>query len=278
MSLVRPLALLAAVWLVFTAAAPAMAQDNAVPQELLPNTRRLQGDAINICIDTLSVGAPFDKAVGQAIADALFLTPSFPQGPGGFGLDAMGYMEEMQIAMNNTCDLFMGISLQPDSTFPDWATVTRSYAQIPFVLVVTDPAYTTLTDIPRDKFLGTALGSIGELRLITYVSQLPQAEQWRRLPYADPALMLQRLKDGKLAGMYIWQPALAKIAPDLAAAGLKIIPTDPLQPVNVDVGALVSSRDSFLRSQVDDAIASLVADGTIAGIMTEQKLSGAAGP
>jgi polar amino acid transport system substrate-binding protein len=272
----QKIALFIAALLALATIAPVLAQD--VPQELLPNTRRLQGDSINVCIDDLSIGAPLDHAIAQALADALFLTPSFQRGPGGFGLDAQGYMEEMQIAMNNTCDLFMGVVLQPDSTFPDWATVTRSYAQIPFVFVVADPAYTTLADIPRDKFLGTALGSLGELRLITYISQLPEAEQWRRLPYADPKLMLQRLKDGKLAGMYIWQPALLKVAPDLAAAGLKIIPTDPLPQVSVDIGALVSSRDSFLRSQIDDAIGALVADGTIAGLMTQQGIAGNAGP
>lgn len=257
----------------------ALGQGFGVPEELLENTRPVQGDAMTVCIDPLSIGAPFDRDVSQAIADALFLTPTFADAPSGFPLDALGYFDELQIAMTNTCDMLAGISLQPNSPFPEWATVTRPYAQIPFVLAVTDPSYGSLADIPRDRFLGTALGSQGELQLLTYLSQLPQAQQWRRLPYADPDLMLQRLLDGRLAGILIWQPALMKItAGDPAAMGIRIIPTDPVPPADVAVGALVSNRDTFLRSQIDDAIGALVADGTIAAIMEQHGITGTPGP
>lgn len=259
--------------------APASAQGFGVPQELLNTTRPVQGDSIRICIDNLSIGAPFDQAVSEAIANALFLTPQIDVAPGGFPLDGLGYFDELQIAMTNNCDVLPGISIQPNAAFPAWATVTRPYAQVPFVFVVKDPAYQTLDDIPFDRRIGTALGSLGESQLLVYMTQRPQDQQWLRLPYADPALMLKRVLDGTLGGMYIWQPALMKVTNgDPAALGLRIVPTDPMPEVNVAVGALVSSRDAFLRSQIDDAIGALVADGTIAGIMTEHGYAGTPGP
>lgn len=267
--------------LVFTlaSAGPSLGQGFGVPEELLNNTRPVQGDAIQICIDPLSVGAEFDRAVSQAIADALFLTPTFHDAPSGFPLDGLGYLDELQIAMTNTCNMLAGISLQPNSPFPAWATTTRSYAQVPFVLVAADPAYQTLSDIPRDKFIGTALGSLGESQFLAFVAQQPRDQQWRRLPYADPELMVRRLLDGKLAGILIWQPALARVTGgDPGAQGMRIIPTDPLPPVEVSVGALVSNRDAFLRSQIDEAIGALVADGTIAAIMEEHGVAGTPGP
>jgi len=265
--------------LAFGFSAPATAQNFGVPQELLNNTRPVQGDSIRVCIDNLSVGAPFDQAVSEAIANALFLTPQIGIAPGGFPLDGMGYFDELQIAMNNSCDMLPGISIQPGATFPAWATVTRPYAQVPFVFVVTDPTYKTLDDVPRDRKIGTALGSLGESQLLIYMVQRPKEDQWVRLPYADPALMLKRLLDGSLGGIYIWQPSLMKVTNgDPEAMGLHIIPTDPMPAVSVQVGALVSTRDSFLRSQIDDAIGALVADGTIAGIMAEHGYAGTAGP
>jgi polar amino acid transport system substrate-binding protein len=61
------------------------------------------------------------------------------------------------------------------------------------------------------------------------------------------------------------------------ADGLLTIPLDPLPAINVSVGDLVSSRDSYLRTQLDNAIGSLIADGTIAKLMQEHGYSGTPG-
>ena len=60
-------------------------------------------------------------------------------------------------------------------------------------------------------------------------------------------------------GLYIYTPGEAYVMQqitngDPAAMGLKTIPMDPLQPVNVAVGDLISSRDAYLRTQIDSAI------------------------
>ncbi|HEV7719217.1 MAG TPA: hypothetical protein VGO70_09615 [Arsenicitalea sp.] len=251
----------------------AIAQD--LPESLDSQTTRLQGDQITFCLDRASPGAPLDEKVGQAIADALLVKPVFTDAPSGFPIDAGGYLAELKIEMSNSCDVLLGISLQPNFPYPDWATPTRAYVDIPFVLAVTNPNYKSLADLPRTQPIGTALGSVGEYTFITYSLQQAVDQRWRRLPYADPVLMLKRVKDGTLGGMVLWQPTLAKITNgDPAAAGVRIIPTDPVPASSVQVAALVSSRDSFLRTQIDDAINSLIGDGTIQSLLDQAKFTG----
>ncbi|RUT31261.1 ABC transporter substrate-binding protein [Arsenicitalea aurantiaca] len=260
-----------------TLAAPAFAQ--SVPQELLDNTRRAQIDSLTFCLDPTSVGAPFDRRVAKEIAGALLLNARFADAPSGFALDGAGYMEELQIAMNNRCDVMMGISLQPGSVFPDWLVFTRPYAQVPFVFAVDAASgYQRLGDLPPEATIGTALGSRGEREFIIYNTQQPQSRQWRRLPYADPALMLRRVQDGSLGGMLIWQPALRALGETQSeVAQLRVVPTDPVPVSVVSLGALVSSRDAFLRTQIDEAIGALVNDGTIARLLEELGYEGRPG-
>lgn len=263
-------------------AAVAVAQDTTLPPELLNNSRPGQGDQIRFCIDDYAPGAAFNKAVSQAIADSLLVKAAFAPAPSGFPLDGQGYMDELQLVMNTDCDVMAGISLSPDtgdSVYPDWATVTRPYAQVPFVLVVKNSNYNALKDIPFGKRVGTTMGSLAQGVLITYIGQQPEGQRWMQLPYADPKLMLKRLLDGTIDGMVIWQPSLNEITNnDPGALGIRIVPLDPVPAVFASVGDLVSSRDSYLRSQIDTAIGALVADGTIAKLMQQFGYQGTPGP
>lgn len=248
------------------------------PPIYLDNIRRQQGDAIRACVDDAAVGAPFDRAVAQAIGDALLLEVRFDRAPGGFPVNGGGYFEELQIRMNKFCDVVMGMSLQAGNPYPDWVTATRAYVTEPFVLAVIDPVYDSLKDIPYDRLIGTALGSSGEWAFISTMQQRRESERWRRLPYADPELMLQRLQDGRLAGMVLWQPSLARLLRDRSdSPPIRVIAPAPVPVASVRVGGLVSSRDSFLRSQIDAAIEELVANGTIAALMTDFGYTGQPG-
>jgi hypothetical protein len=241
-----------------------------LPLQLLDQQRPLQGNAMRACVDDFSAGSKLDRAVAQAIGDALFLKVNFVEAIRGFPLDGDGYLAELQVHLNNDCDLFMGISVQPNSPFPEWAMVTRTYATIPFVLAVSNPDYKRLADIPYGRFIGTALGSLGERVYSTSNSQRPADQRWKRLPYANFDLMLTRMLEGKLDGMVLWQPSLAKLqAENPAAKSLKVIAFDPLPTASVNVGALISNRNTYLRTQVDKAIEELSADGTFAQIMDD---------
>ena len=269
---------LSAVFLLVASALPALAQNSSIPPEEFNNTSRLSGDSINVCFDRTSLGLAFDQDVARAIGDALFLRVEAIEGFGGFPLNGDALLDEVTLAMTNTCDVFMGVSVSPNSPVSDAFAITRPYATFPFVLAVADPDWQRLGDIPKSRKLGTAMASMGEMNYITWAQQQPENERWVRLPYADFDLMTTRVLDGSIAGMILWQPALARILasrPD--AKVLRVIDSAPVPSSETRVGALVSSRNSFLRAQIDEAIDAIVRDGTIAGLIEKHGYSGRAG-
>ena len=81
-------------------------------------------------------------------------------------------------------------------------------------------------------------------------------------------LALQALMRGTVGVALVWGPsfwALQKSNP--AVAGLRIIAPKPMPNSTIDVGAVLLARDTFLRANVDQAIAALTADGTIDTIL-----------
>ena len=262
----------------FAAATSSRAQSYGVPAELLDNTRRMDGDRLHVCLDQTGKTNDFDRAVAQAIADALFLKAEFHEGFGGYPTSGAGFLDELQIAMTNTCDIMPGMTVQENSPFPEWAVLSRPYVSLPYMLAVADD-YRTLLDIPRDRKLGTALSSMGERVFITWNQQQPEDQRFVRLPYADMKLMAKRVADGSIAGMIVWQPVLAALRksgnPD--ATALHTVPLSPVPEMVTRVGILMKSRDTYLRTQVDQAIDALVADGTIAGLMEDFGYEGVAG-
>ncbi len=53
-----------------------------------------------------------------------------------------------------------------------------------------------------------------------------------------------------------------------------VIDPNPLPPTTLGVGALLLSNETFLRTAVDEAIAALSADGTIARILEAIRVPG----
>lgn len=256
------------------AAGPAPAQEGVeIPGELLPAIRPMQGDRLRVCLDRSSAGAALDTAVAEALGEALFMEVEIRPGLANFPLTGGGYLTELGILMNGSCDLMMGMAAQPDPAYAEFAAQTRSYARVPFVLAVADADYARLGDVPHDRMIGTALGSLAEQTYIFWAGARGKEESWVRLPYADPALMIRRVRDGTLGGAIIWQPALARVlaqtddsAGDPAVA-VHEAALAPMPEVVVEVTAIVSRKDSFLRAQVDEAIDALAADGTLDAIM-----------
>ena len=83
---------------------------------------------------------------------------------------------------------------------------------------------------------------------------------------------LKALMNGTIAVALVWGPALwALQRSDPAFAGVRVIAPSPLAAAVADVGAAVLANESFLRSNVDQAIASLIADGTIQAILDSNK-------
>jgi polar amino acid transport system substrate-binding protein len=83
---------------------------------------------------------------------------------------------------------------------------------------------------------------------------------------------LRAVLRGTSGAALVWAPSLwALQANDPELGKLKTIAPAPLPVSTVDIGAALLANEAFLRSSVDQAIASLVADGTIQSILSNHK-------
>ena len=121
------------------------------------------------------------------------------------------------------------------------------------------------------------MGSTADFRLIQYNNSLPAAQRWRRFPMGSDEQALQAVVDGGVSAALVWAPswfALSKTHPEFAA--LETVAPEPLTIPPMPVGALLLSRDVFLRTNIDQAIGALIADGTVAKLLAEQHMPGEA--
>jgi len=89
-------------------------------------------------------------------------------------------------------------------------------------------------------------------------------------------LALGALLREQIGAALVWGPAFwAMRQSDPALAKLRIISPRPLPESSVNVGATLLARESFLRSNIDQAIASLTGDGTIRSILDSEKFPAA---
>ena len=165
------------------------------------------------------------------------------------------------------CDVYFGFKLIPGA-YPGWLALSRSYYDASYVLAVTTPGWTSLADIPADRPIGTAIGTSADFTFIKYLATLPAAQRWSRFPMGDNRAALDALVDGTTAAALVWGPAvwaLQKSEP--AYAEVRLIGTDPLPTTTLGMGAAMLANESFLRSNLDNAIAALAADGTLQAIV-----------
>lgn len=257
----------------------ALAQEPLVPAELLKPRRRLQGNQITFCVNGAATLYAFDRAVGRSLAETLLLEPRFVElSYTGYGLlDDGDLLSNLFVDLTNHCDGFIGFNLA-SGVYPDWLSFSRSYARIPYVLAVTNPEYQSLGQIPRGKAVGSGLGTSADAHFGAYVRELPEGQSWQRIPYGDFALMLRRLKEGKLEGALIWPPVLYRLSGgDPERQGFYVRATDPLKSVDVQLAIAIRAKDTSLRAMLDKAVATIIEDGTVARLLKEQNIMGSPG-
>lgn len=254
----------------------ALAQEPQVPAELLKPRRRLQGNQITFCVNASATLLKFDRAVGEAVASALLMKPKFIERDySGFGLlDDGDLFTNLFIDLTNSCDAFIGLNLGA-GVYPDWLTFSRPYALVPYVLAVKNPAYKRLGDIPRGKAIGSGLGTAIDAQFGAYLRNIPADQAWQRIPYGDFDLMIKRLEDGTIEGALLWAPVFNRVTGGNAAEqGLAVVSTDPIKTVESELGIALRARDMFLRTMLDNAIVSILKDGTIERMLTANHLMG----
>lgn len=237
--------------------------------------RRLDESELRYCVDRRDP----DWEVAGAIADAIAL---------GLLLEPRRHVVERDLVFEDItiiysimlehCDLHMGFKLIPEGYDP-WLTLTRPYYEAQYVFVTVDPNLQSLADLEPGRPIGTTIGTSAQIRLVSYLMAVPPANRWRSFPMGNDELALEALLDGTVAVALVWAPALwAMQRADPAYAELRVIDSTPLPPTSLGVGAVLLSNEVFLRTAVDEAIAALSADGTIAAILAEYEFPATARP
>lgn len=229
--------------------------------------QRQDGTSLHYCVDGRDPDLPVARKIGEAIAKALLLEPK----PHQIGDNTAGEdLDHLYRVLLETCDLYLGFKLIPD-TYPPWLAVTRAYYRTSYVMVTNGP-WTSLGAMPRTQAIGATMGTTADFRLIQYLQSLAPNEQWSRFPMASDEAALRAVVSKTVGTALVWGPsfwALQKNEP--AFAGLRVIATQPLPDSSVEVGATLLAKESFLRNSVDQAIASLTADGSIKAILDGEK-------
>jgi polar amino acid transport system substrate-binding protein len=248
-------------------ASAALAETPFVPDEWKYG-RRQESSTLRYCVDARDPDLPVARQIGAAIASALLL-----QGKEHvIGENVVGEsIDSLYRLFLETCDVHLGFKLIPDA-YPDWIKVTRPYYRGSYVLATANTGWRSLADVPRSQAIGSTMGTSGDLRLIQYLLALGPAERWPRFPLSSDEATLKALTSGTVGVALVWGPALwALQRSDPSLANVRVIAPSPLAASVADVGAAVLANESFLRSNVDQAIASLIADGTIQRILDDNK-------
>lgn len=226
--------------------------------------RRFDESQLRYCVDKRDSDWEVAAAIADAIAAALLLEP-------------VRYVVESEIVQEDItrvyglllkdCNVHMGFKLIPEG-YGNWSMLTRSYYDSDYVFVTDDPAIHSLADLPPGRTIGATIGTSAHVRLISYLTALPAESRWPTYPMGNNDQALESVLSGAVDMALVWAPSLwAKQRADAAYSALHVVDPAPLPPTTLGVGGMVLSNDTFLRSALDDAIAALTADGTIAQIL-----------
>jgi polar amino acid transport system substrate-binding protein len=226
--------------------------------------RRLDESELRYCVDPRDPSWEVAGEIADAIAAGLLLEPQ------RYVVESSMILEDLTkvyAILLGHCDLYMGFKLIPQG-YPNWVTLTRPYYQTGYAYVTADPDLHALADLAPDRPIAATIGTMAHIRLISYLKALPQEKRWPTWPMGTNDLALDSVLNGTADVALVWVPSLwAKQRENPAYAGLHEIDPDPLPPTNLGVGTLLLSNQTFLRTAVDEAIAALSKDGTIADIL-----------
>lgn len=226
--------------------------------------QRVDESQLRYCVDQRDPDWQVAAAIADTIAQALLLEPN-------------QYMTESDIVLEDItkvyalllehCDIHLGFKLIPGG-FSSWATLTRAYYDSQYLFVTNDPDAQSLAELAPTQRIGATMGTSAHFRLVSYLTALPAAERWPTYPMGSNDRALESLVKGSIDVALVWAPSLwAKQQEDEVYAKLRVIESHPLPETGLGVGALMLAKETFLRTAIDQAIAALIADGTITRIL-----------
>ena len=200
----------------------------------------------------------FDVELARALADRLHLK---------LRIDWLDIHRETAVGelIQGACDLAFGEAVDPDAVADDEPLAgkilySRPYYTTGYVLVrrKDGPRVGSLAELKgeRSQRLGTEAGSVADYRL-------RQRGYLRRL-YRNQLAALKALADGDIDFAYLWANVgwTLHASPDFAAK-LEIVPG--IEPEDRwEIAVAMRRGDVELKRQVDAALGTLIADGTVA--------------
>jgi polar amino acid transport system substrate-binding protein len=227
--------------------------------------------SLSYCLDKRDPDWPIAAEIGKSIAGALLLQAK----PIEVEADTVGdSIDILYQTLLSSCDLQLGFKLIPDA-YPDWLTVTRPYYRTSYVLASNDATLHSLADLPHSRAIAATLGTTADLRLIQYLQSVPAADRWSRFPMSTDEAALRAVLSGEAGAALVWGPSFWALRhDDPAFADLKPLSPRPLPVSTIEVGAALLSRETYLRTALDQAIGALLADGTITGILAKDGFPG----
>ena len=230
--------------------------------------RQLNPSEFRYCVDPRDPSWQVDGEIADAIAQVLLLEPKRYVVPNPFTIE--DFTKVYAILLEN-CDVYMGFKLIPDG-YPAWVTLTRPYEQVGYAFVTAKADLHRLADLPPGRPIAGTLGTTATIRLSSYAATLPPDKRWPVFPYGADDLALASLLEGTADVALVWAPSFwAKQQQDPTYAAFHVIDPSPLPPTVMGVGGLLLKQNAFMRSQVDQAISALIADGTIQNILDEHQ-------
>jgi polar amino acid transport system substrate-binding protein len=236
--------------------------------------------ALRYCVDARDPDRPVARRIAAAVAAALLLqAKEYQIGDDPRTEDMSGEdLDDTYRMLIQHCDVFFGFKLVPDA-YPAWLTITRPYYRSTYVYLAADPAWKSLGDMPTARAIGATIGTSADMRLSQYLLAVSPGKRWDKYPMSSDEAALRAVVSGTTGAALVWAPALwALRKTDADIAKLPEMAPTPLPVSTADVGAILLSKQAFLRSSLDQAIASLTADGTISAILKDENFPGTAIP
>lgn len=230
--------------------------------------RRMDESQFRYCVDPRDPAWQMDGEIADAIAHALLLQPQRYVTPSEFEVEDL---TRLYAILLEHCDVYMGFKLIPGG-YPGWVTLTRPYTEVGYVFVTAKPDIRALADLPPGRPIAGTGGTTAYIRLASYNFALPSAQRWPIFPYGTDQLALDALLAGTVDIALVWEPSFrAAQQENPAFAPFRVVAPAPLPPTTLGVGALLLKPNTFLRAAIDQAIAALMADGTIPAILSKHK-------
>ena len=269
MKIISPAALIFCVSLAAIAPPAAYAQfeDADIPATLLRPTRTTNGQNIAFCVNTTSILADFDRAIASEIASALLIEHEIVEvvadgtPPATYDFRLPLYESEIYLALAHRCDVLMGYTQL--ANYPDWLTLTPPYLTTHTVLAVRAGEGGGADPLAPGRAVGSRFLSMADSTMLRHLQVMPESEQWQRIIYPDHGILIERLLDGSVDSILVWEPAIRTYIEDHPEAeGIEIISDLPFDVPATEFGMVMLRSNDFLHSTMTEAVVELTADGT----------------